>query len=168
LKKNSKIIAVFSAPLTIHDGKKRSLPDVVLEQGRNAENGIAPSLDIVKSTYQKILEMVNSENKAGCENTINFHLEKTQKALDEALEIKEFVNEIRSRALAFSGEILMSHVMNYVLRSNGIKTDAVDFENWPIVTDNNIEFTNFLAPESREKMGGTADLVEKNEGVTIG
>ena len=161
LKKNSKIIAVFSAPLTIHDGKKRSLTDVILEQGKNAENGIIPSLDIVKSTYQKILEMVNSENKTDCENAINFHLEKTQKALDEALETKEFVNEIRSRALAFSGEILMSHVMNYVLRSNGIKTDAVDFENWPIVTDNNIEFTNFLAAESRGKMGKTADLVEK-------
>ena len=168
LKKNSKIIAVFSAPLTIHDEKKRSLTDVILEQGRNAENGISPSLDIVKSTYQKILEMVNSENKTDCENAINFHLEKTQKALDEALEIKEFVNEIRSRALAFSGEILMSHVMNYVLRSNGIKTDAVDFENWPIVTDNNIEFTNFLAPESRGKMGKMADLVERNEVVTIG
>ncbi|QMU54255.1 MAG: aspartate kinase [Nitrosopumilus sp.] len=168
LKKNSKIIAVFSAPLTIHDGKKRSLTDVILEQGRNAENGIIPSLDIVKSTYQKILEMVNSENKADCENIISFHLEKTQKALDEALEIKEFVNETRSRALAFSGEVLMSHVMNYVLRSNGIKTDAVDFENWPIVTDNNIEFTNFLSSESREKMGTTADLVEKNEVVAIG
>ena len=168
LKKNSKIIAVFSAPLTIHDEKKCSLTDVILEQGRNAENGISPSLDIVKSTYQKILEMVNSENKTDCENAINFHLEKTQKALDEALEIKEFVNEIRSRALAFSGEILMSHVMNYVLRSNGIKTDAVDFENWPIVTDNNIEFTNFLAPESRGKMGKMADLVERNEVVTIG
>ena len=53
LKKDSKIIAVFSAPLTIHNGKKRSLTDVILEQGRNAENGISPSLDIVKSTYKK-------------------------------------------------------------------------------------------------------------------
>ena len=55
LKKDSKIIAVFSAPLTIHNGKKRSLTDVILEQGKNTENGISPSLDIVKSTYHKIL-----------------------------------------------------------------------------------------------------------------
>ena len=40
LKKDSKIIAVFSAPLTMHNGKKRSLTDVILEQGRNAESGI--------------------------------------------------------------------------------------------------------------------------------
>ena len=36
LKKDSKVIAVFSAPLTILDGQKRSLTDVVLEQGRIA------------------------------------------------------------------------------------------------------------------------------------
>ena len=46
LKKDSKLITVFSAPLTTHNGKRRSLTDVILEQGKNAENGIKPSLDI--------------------------------------------------------------------------------------------------------------------------
>ena len=168
LKKDSKIIAVFSAPLTIHNEKKRSLTDVVLEQGRNAENGIKPSLDIVKSSYQKILEMVNSENQENCKNTIDLHLKLSQNALDEAYESKEFANEVRSRALAFSGEILISHVMNYVLRSNNIKTDAIGFDDWPIITDNNIESTNFLSSESRGKMQKIAELVEENEVVTIG
>ena len=168
LKKDSKVIAVFSAPLTMHDGKKRSLTDVVLEQGRNAENGTTPSLDIVKSTYQKILEMVNSENKENCKNTIDLHLEKAQKALDEAFESKEFADEVRSGALAFSGEVLMSHVMNHILRSNEIKTDAVGFDDWPIITDNNIESTNFLTSESRGKMGKIDELVEENDVVAIG
>ena len=168
LKKDAKIIAVFSAPLTIHNEKKRSLTDVILEQGRNAENGVKPSLDIIKSTYQKILEMVNDENKQNCKNAIDVHLEKAQKALNEAFENKEFVDEVRSRALAFTGEILMSHVMNHILRSNDIKAEAVEFEDWPIITDNNIEFTNFLTSESREKMDKTVELVDKNEVVTIG
>jgi len=168
LKKDSKVIAVFSAPLTMHNGKKRSLTDVILEQGRNAESGKTPSLDIIRSTYQKILEMVNSDYKENCQNTINSHLEKAQKALDEAFGNKEFADEIRSRALAFSGEVLMSHVMNYILRSNGIKADAVGYDDWPIITDNNIESTNFLTAESRERMGKTAELVEENEVVTIG
>ena len=168
LKKDSKVIAVFSAPLTMHDGKKRSLTDVILEQGRNAEKGTTPSLEIVKATYQKILELVDSENKENCKNTIDFHLEKSKKALDEAYESKEFADEVRSRALAFSGEILMSHVMNHILRSNGIKADAVGFDDWPIITDNNIESTNFLTSESREKMDKTAELVEENEVVAIG
>jgi len=168
LKKNSKVIAVFSAPLTISNGKKRSLTDVILEQGKNAENGKNPSLDVVKSTYQKILEMVNSENQENCKNIINSNLEKTQKALDEAFNSKEFVDEIRSKALAFSGEILMSQVMNYILKSNGIKSNSVEFHDWPIITDNNIESTNFLVSKSRENMDKIAQLVDQNEVVAIG
>ncbi len=168
LKKESKVIAVFSAPLTMDDGKKRSLTDIILEQGENAQNGIVPSLDIVKSTYQKILGMINSENIENCTKILNLNLEKAQKALDEAFENKEFVDETRSRALAFSGEILMSHMMNYILKSNGIKSDSVDFDDWPIITDNNIESTNFLASKSRENMDKIAQLVEQNEVVAIG
>ena len=168
LKTDSKVITVFSAPLTIHDGKRRSLTDVILEQGRNAENGIKPSLDIVKTCYQKIIQLVNEENKENCQNAIDAHLEKSQKALEDALQNKEFADEIRSRALAFSGEILMSHVMNHILRSNEIKTDAVEFDDWPIITDNNIESTNFLKSESNEKIGKIEQLVESNQVVTIG
>jgi aspartate kinase len=168
LKTDSKVIAVFSAPLTIYDEKRRSLTDVVLEQGRNAENGENPSLEIVKSTYQKILEKVDENNKENCKKTIDYHLEKAQNALDEAYNNKEFANEVRSKALAFSGEILMSHVMNHILRSNGIKAEAVKYDDWPIITDKNIEFTNFLTAESREKMNKTVELVENNEVVTIG
>ena len=168
LKTDSKVITVFSAPLTIHDGKRRSLTDVILEQGKNAENGIKPSLEIVKTCYQKIIQLVNEENKENCQNAIDKHLEKSQKALEDALQNKEFADEIRSRALAFSGEILMSHVMNHILRSNNIKTDAVEFDDWPIITDNNIESTNFLKSESNEKIGKIEKLVESNQVVTIG
>ena len=168
LKTDSKVITVFSAPLTIHDGKRRSLTDVILEQGKNAENGIKPSLEIVKTCYQKIIQLVNEENKENCQNAIDIHLEKSQKALEDALQNKEFADEIRSRALAFSGEILMSHVMNHILRSNNIKTDAVEFDDWPIITDNNIESTNFLKSESNEKIGKIEKLVESNQVVAIG
>lgn len=168
LKKDSKIIAVFSAPLTVQNGKKCSLTDVMLEQGRNAEKGIRTNLEVVKTCYQRILKFVNSQNKEDCQKTIDLFLKKAEKALDEALEKKEFADEVRSRSLAFSGEILMSHVMNYILRSNGIKTEAVSYDDWPIITDNNIESTNFLASKSRENMDKIAKLVEENQVVTIG
>ena len=168
LKKDSKVIAVFSAPLTIFDGQKRSLTDVILEQGRNAENGTSVSLEVVKSSYQKILELVSAENKEKCKEIINSCLEKSQSALDEASEKREFADEIRSKALAFSGEILMAHVMNFILKSNGITSDTVNYENWPIITDNNIESTNFLASESRTRLAHTEKLVESNDVVTIG
>ncbi len=168
LKKDSKVIAVFSAPLTIFDGKKRSLTDVILEQGENAENGTSVSLEVVKSSYQKILELVSAENKEKCNQIINSCIEKSQKALAEAFEKREFADEIRSKALAFSGEILMAHVMHFILKSNGITSDTVNYENWPIITDNNIESTNFLASESRTRLAHTEKLVECNDVVTIG
>ena len=168
LKTDSKLISVFSAPLTIHGGNKRSLTDIILEQGKNAENGIKPTLETVKASYQKIIQLVNEENKENCQKVIDAHLKKAQKALDDAFENKEFIDETRSRALAFSGEILMSHVMNHILRSNQIKTDAVEFDDWPIITDNNIESTNFLKSESVEQMEKIENLVENNEVVTIG
>ena len=168
LKKDSKVIAVFSAPLTIFDGQKRSLTDVILEQGRNAENGTSVSLNVVKSSYQKILELVSVENRENCQQIIESCLEITQKALDEAGEKKEFVDEIRSKALAFSGEILMAHVMSFILKSSGVTSDTVNYENWPIITDNNIESTNFLASESRTRLAHTEKLLEDNDVVTIG
>ena len=168
LKKDSKVIAVFSAPLTTHDGEKRSLTDVILEQGKNAGNGITPSLEIVRKSYQQILQLVSENNKKNCESVIDVHLQKAQKALDDALKNKEFIDETRSRALAFSGEILMSHVMSHILKSNQIKTDSIEFDDWPIITDNNIESTNFLISESKGRMGKISELVENNEVVTVG
>lgn len=168
LRRYSRVIAVFSAPLTIQDGKKRSLTDVVLEQGRNTESGTKASLAAVRSCYGKILEMVDAENTEACKKVMEQYLERAQNALDEALEKKEFVDEVRARALAFSGEILMSQMMNYILQSNQIKSDSVSFDDWPIITDHNIESTNFLADESKSRMQGTARLVDENDVVTMG
>ena len=83
-------------------------------------------------------------------------------------ENKEFIDETRSRALAFSGEILMSHVMNHILRSNQIKTDAVEFDDWPIITDNNIESTNFIFSESVERMSKLEEILDVNDVISIG
>ena len=168
LKKNAKVIAVFSAPLTIQNGKARSLTDIVLDLGRRAGNGESPNIDEVKQAYEKILELVSSENQEECKNVINSYLDNTKKALDEAKQKGEFADEVRSKALAYSGEILMSQVMNYIMRGQGIKSGAVQLDSWPIITDNNIESTNFLASESLEKIQPLEKLLDENEVVSIG
>jgi len=168
LKNHSKVIAVFSAPLTSVDGQTRSLTDVILEQGQNAQNGNPISLNVVESCYEKILDMTNNENKENCKKIISSSLDIAKKALDEAVLKKEFAEEIRSKALAFSGEILMAQVMKFILKSNGIASETVDYEKWPIITDNNIESTNFLASESRARLDNTEKMVESFDVVTIG
>lgn len=168
LKRDSKVIAVFSAPLTTVGGKSRSLTDVVLELGRDAERGREPSLELVEQTYERILDMVGGDQRRQCKDTVRRFLGMAGEALASAREKAEFADEARSRALGFSGELLMSGVMSLILRSAGMASAAVDFEDWPIVTDGNIESTNFLASKSQERMGHAEELVAQNEVVCMG
>ena len=168
LSKDAKVIAVFSAPLTVVEGKRRSLTDVTLELGKRAEEGKASDLIILRKTYEKILELVSSEFQEQCRIIIDDCLDKVRIELEKAMEKKEFADEIRSRTLAFSGEILISHIMEYILQSQGIKSKVVDLDNWPIITDNNIESTNFLASESNKKAEFLESLLDENQVVSIG
>ncbi len=168
LSNNAKVVAVFSAPLTVVEGKRRSLTDVALELGRRAEEGKVSDLIILRKTYEKILELVSSEFQEKCRAVIDDCLDKVRIELQKAMEKKEFADEVRSKTLAFSGEILMSYVMEYILQGQGIKSKAVGLDNWPIITDGNIESTNFLASESNEKVEFLERLLDENQVITIG
>ncbi len=168
LKQDSKVIAVFSAPLTMYEGKRKSLTDLALLIGKKSEEGNIPDLKPIKASYEKILSVVSNQYKAECQKVIDSFLAKASQAFSEAREKKSFANEIRSRALAFSGEILMSYVMSYILKSAGLRSDVANYDEWPIITDNNIESTNFLPSESALKLGPLEILVKNNEVVSIG
>ena len=139
-----------------------------LELGEKAENGEEVNLKKIQETYDKILELIRADLKNECKQTIDGFLELAKDALDQAKNSGAFADETRSKALGFSGEILMSNVMKYVLRSNNIKTASVEFESWPIITDNNIESTNFLSSKSHEQLDHTESLVKENQVVCMG
>ncbi len=166
--KNAKVIAVFSAPLTVVEGKPTSLTDVALQLGKRAEEGKAFDLIILRKTYEKILELVSSEFQEKCRRDIDELLDMVRIELEKAMEKKEFADEVRSLTLAYSGEILMSYVMEYIIQSQGIKSKAVKLENWPIITDSNIESANFLASESNKKVEFLERLLGENQVITIG
>jgi len=169
LKKDSKVIAVFSAPLTEHYGKQScSLTDIALKIGQKAQEGNPVNVEEFRKPYQKILEFVDKKYQDDCKKIIDSFLAKASKVLNEALQKKEFADETRSRVLAYSGEILMSYVMDYVLKSAGIKSDVIGFDIWPIITDKNIESANFLFEESSQKANAVETLLEKNDVLSIG
>jgi len=168
IQKGSKVIVVCSAPLTMINGKKKSLTDVIIGIGNDVVNGNDFDFSIIEKPYSKILEYVNDESKNACKKIINDFLKISRDAIDTAISKKEFLDEIRSKALAFSGEVLMSHVLDLILKSNGIKSDTVRLDDWPIITDNNIESTNFLFSESIEKMSKLEQILEVNDVISIG
>ena len=168
LRKDAKVITVFSAPLTTYGGKQRSLTDIALTLGQKAESGQSFDMEEVRKPYLKILGLVDKKYQDECRKIIESFLDKASKSLLEAVQKKEFANEVRARVLAYSGEILMSNVMGYVLRSAGMRAGVASFDVWPIITDKNIESANFLASQSSQSLEGMETLLEKNDVVSIG
>lgn len=168
IQKNSKLVVVCSAPLTMVDEKKRSLTDVILGIGKDAVNGNNIDFSIVEKPYLKILDYVSDDTKDLCKGIIDDFLKKSKNSINEASSKKEFLDETRSKALAFSGEVLMSHVLDLILKSNDIRSDTISLEDWPIITDNNIESTNFLFSESSSRMSKIEEALENNDVVSIG
>ena len=106
--------------------------------------------------------------KEECQKKIDEMLSLALKSLQDANEQGKFEDEVRAKALAYSGEVLMSHVMNFLLKSNGIKSESVSLDDWPIITDNNIESTNFLFEKSNERIEKLERLIKENDVVLIG
>ena len=168
LKKDSKVICVFSAPLTQYDGKEKSLTDIALALGQKAQRGESVNINELRKPYEKILNFVDKKHQDECNNIIDSFLEKVSLAIKQARERKDFSDLTRSRTLAYSGEILMSYVMNYVMKSAGIKSGVISFDTWPILTDKNIESANFLISQSAQNLQATEELLEKSDVLSIG
>ena len=100
IQKNSKLVVVCSAPLTMIDGKKKSLTDVILSIGKNIVQGENFDFSVVEKPYTKILEYVNEDSKAACKKIIDDFLENSKDAINVAASKREFLDEIRSKALA--------------------------------------------------------------------
>ena len=164
----AKVVAVFSAPLTREDGRRRSLTDVVLEQGSGVERGAEPDLALVQETYHAILDLVAPVLRDRCRDMVESHLDMAREALEEARRTRMFAGPVRARALGHSGELLMPQVMNHILQGEGLSAAAVPYDHWPIITDDNPEFTNFLVSEARRSMGHTSALLREHDVVCIG
>ena len=165
-KEGKKIVAVFSAPLMEHDGKVKSMTDIAIFIGRKYASGQKVDTDILYRIYLNIAKKYLSQKYF---EEFEFNLEKFYNyvisSLNHVTENKRFT---RSRILAYGGEITMSYLMDYVLRSNGLKCDHVDIEKWPIITDDNFEAANFMLEESKEHKKHFLKLLEENEVISIG
>jgi aspartate kinase len=140
----------------------------MLNLGNVASKGNNYNTEIIAQPYTKILQMVNDDYKEECQRLISDMLVLASKSLEDAKALGKFEDEIRAKALAYSGEVLMSHVLKYVLKSNDMKSESVALDDWPIITDNNIESTNFVFAQSNERIEKLEELIKQNDVVSIG
>jgi aspartate kinase len=168
-KEEKKIVAVFSAPLMEHEGKVKSMTDIAIHIGRKYASGQTVDTNILYKTYLNIAKKYLSPQYF---EEFEFHLNKfynyVTSSLNHVAENKRFIDVTRSRILAYGGEITMSYLMDYIMRSNGLKCDHVDIERWPIITDDNFEAANFMLEESKEHKEHFLKLLEENEVISIG
>lgn len=169
LRKKSKIICVFSAPLTNYEGKNMSMTDVAIRISKNYASSNPVDIDVLKTVY---LEISNKYLSKADRLSFESELEKFNKtvliSLKQVAENRRFVDVSRSRILAYSGEIVISVLMDYILKSNGIKSSSVHVNEWPIVTDDNFEAASFLLDESKNQIDSLIRLVKENEVLCIG
>jgi aspartate kinase len=165
----NKIVAVFSAPLMEYEGKNRSMTDIAINIGRKYALGQNVDTKIFYDTYLNIAMNYVSEKYL---KEFEYHLEEFYHyvtiSLNNVTENKRFTDINRSRILAYGGEIAMSYLMDYILRSNGLKSNHIDIEKWPIITDDNFEAANFMIEESKARKNHLLQLIEENEVISIG
>jgi aspartate kinase len=169
LKKNAKIVSVFSAPLTHYEGKNLSMTDVAIRISKNYASFTPVDIDILKNVYLKISDKYLSN---GYRKKFESDLEKFNKivivSLKQVAENRRFVDVSRSRILAYSGEIAISCLMNYILKNNDLNSEYIGINDWPIVTDDNFEAANFLLVDSKKHLDPLVNMLRFNDVVCIG
>ena len=140
----------------------------MLDLGNNAADGNEFTMEVIEQSYAKILQMVSEKYKLECKEIIDEMLDLAEKSLMSVNLEGRFEDELRAKALAYSGEVLMSHVLKYVLKSNNIESDSITLDDWPIITDTNIESTNFLFEQSNQRLEKIDNKIKQYEVITIG
>lgn len=169
LTQESKVVAVFSAPLIEYDGKVSSMTDVAIKVGKNYASSNPVEIEVLRDVYERIAGKYLGEagNKEFLAQLDKFYRQVII-SLKVAAENRRFVDVIRSRTLAYSGEVTMSYLMGYVMKAHGLKAAHVPIEHWPIITDDNFEAANFMSAESRQSASHLIELIEKNDVVSMG
>lgn len=169
LKEDAKIVAVFSAPIIKYDEKNISMTDVALSKGKSFASSRPVDLEVLRSVYDDLSSnYLNSTYRKEFVDLLNSFFHEVTVSLKQAAENKRFVDVVRSRTLAYSGEIPMSYLMDYALKSRGFRSAHVSITQWPIITDDNFEGANFSLEDSRRRVPYLLDLIENNDVVTIG
>jgi aspartate kinase len=123
-------IVVFSAP--------NGTTDRLIQIGDSYAQSSPVLLDPVFEVYYNLirLRVIERYQKEALKKINNLK----SLTLDALKSInKRFSGTIKARILTFGGELAMSTIMDYVLKSNGFNSIQIPLVDWPIVTDDGFE-----------------------------
>ncbi len=123
-------IAVFSAPM----GCTNNLISI----GESYAQACGLPLEPVFDVYERLAkDYVKGKWLKQAREALANYKALTQATLDAVN--KRFSGNIKTRTLTLGGELAMSTLADYIMKSNGLDSCCVSIEDWPIVTDDNFE-----------------------------
>src|ERR687891_2854008 len=146
------------------------MTDVAIHIGKSYASSNPVDIEVFRQVYERIASKYLSDTPSY--NEFMHNLEKFNRqviiSLKQAAENRRFVDVIRSRTLAYTGEVTMSYLMDYVMQSIGLKSSHVLIGKWPIITDDNFEAANFMVQESKHHADHLIDLIDHSDVVSMG
>jgi aspartate kinase len=123
-------IVVFSAPM--------GCTDTLIRIGDSYAQSTPLPLDPVFQVYDRIAKLyVKGKYLKQAEGELANYMRQTQEAL--ASVNKRFSGNVKAKVLTLGGELAMSALAEYILKSKGVDSYRVSVQDWPIVTDDNFE-----------------------------
>lgn len=112
--------------------------DALIRLGESYAQGTPLSLEPVFEVYERLAK---SHVKSEWQKQVADELAKCKALTQATLEDvnKRFSGNIKARILTLGGELAMSTLADYILKSNGLDSCALSMQDWPVVTDDNFE-----------------------------
>ena len=135
-------VVVLSAPM--------GCTDALIRIGESYAQACQLPLEPVFDVYERLAKSyVKGKYLKQAKGELANYKALTQTTLDAVN--KRFNGNIKARTLTLGGELAMSVLIDYILKSYGLESCCLSMEDWPIVTDDNFEdaIPNFESSKKR-------------------
>lgn len=151
-------IAVFSAPM--------GCTDELIRIGESYAQSAPVSISPVFEIYERIAKLhVKGKYLEQALAASASYKAQTQETL--ATVNKRFSGNVKAKILTFGGELAMSVLMDFVMKSNGLHSCYIAVQNWPIVTDDNFEDATPIYELSKRRIDTLIEPLEEGKVISL-
>jgi aspartate kinase len=151
-------IVVFSAPM--------GCTDELIRIGESYAESAPISIDPVFKIYNRLAKLyVKGKRLKQAVAALADYKSQTEEAL--ASVNKRFSGNIKAKILTLGGELAMSALADYILKSNGLDSCCLPVQNWPIVTDDNFDDATPNYELSKKRIGTLIEPLEDGKIISL-